>query len=956
MNNLRKKSGSVTAFSIGCVILVVIIGVFAYKLASLLGSESELQHCCDSGTLNLARTALVTPQVSLNNPVLTAYNSTNATGSPYAFEDFFACIGETTPDNSKGVNLLNMNTCAAQALLVANNAEVEGTPTALSHAFNIVTAYHIFGYVLRNSLEIASGNSGPASDANLGPNGAATGTTLQNAFTNLGQSNALNMFGDSGSALQYNKMALSWMDVGNNSSIYVDPATVSTTTYKNLPINTGSLIQPVPSYTPSTKLSYVKGYQAIPIINNTDSIAFIVDLPQLNTSLVSLTDFDACTAPLIGSLNTSPGVLTTGNLAYLPPNAFEATCQATQNSSSSGSSSVPSGNQQNNNNNTPSSGSNSSSNVTLSTLACALIGAVGNGNVASIPAGYIEVVNGISTSNAPVTTLSPPDDSAYDADSKDVFDDTAGDANHLRGVFASPPIATHMGTAILFTTNLGCIRQWYDWANSYSAKGAYGHDDNLDPLKGVGQSVTDYKLTDVISPRIRIAAGNCPGAQLKDLLAFQGVPNNSWSYETSDFGLTTMAQIIIFIASGQGDVPPTDAEMNLLVTKDASGNYLLKTGSMFPVFDGNIDGSEPSYVAPALPFIASYYDRRKIQRVSAAQLFKDGVDIISFVKLQLIKHRAADYSYVDKYVLPAFSGLLDAEKMNYIRTGKLFWPKRWGINPFTNDPIRKYAYVQHLAIYSAASGSSHNSGSETVQTSQIAFAATPVDYINDINSSILGPVPYNTITGSTSNGINSSSGTHAVDLSEPNTQALLNSIYQRCEQMQPGITMNQVIAALSSTKLGIGQTGYLYVDQNSHQLTFSLSLPYLNPALPPEQPDSSASSNTTLSTGWITIAGQGPKGTVNRFVTDDELSYNSLINTAVDGKYAMKGDSGIHKVMYKKQSSTLQYRDMAVFMPSSGYHNLLGVVSFETDLRNVHIDDAGNLTDAFSNVLFSWPN
>lgn len=157
MNN-RRNTGSITAFSAACLIILVIVGVFAYKFTALVGGGEQLQHACDAGTLSLAREALVSPQVFLNDPTLPRTNPSSGALLPY--EDFFACIGETEPDSInpsgiKPVTLLNINKILAQALLVADSAQTEGTASAIGtsgHGEDVLMAAHNLADYLRSKL------------------------------------------------------------------------------------------------------------------------------------------------------------------------------------------------------------------------------------------------------------------------------------------------------------------------------------------------------------------------------------------------------------------------------------------------------------------------------------------------------------------------------------------------------------------------------------------------------------------------------------------------------------------------------------------------------------------------------------------------------------------------------------------------------------------------------------
>jgi len=952
MNNGRKTHGNITAFSVGCVILLVIIGVFAYKLTMLMSGESELQHCCDSGTLNVARTAIVTPELPLNDPSLKTQGNYNPpfvvgtspiTGRLLPYTDYFACIGAASPyDNSKGASLLNINRILAQAYIISDNAQVENTTTAITNAEDELMAAHAISYVLRNNLL-----TNAPSD-------------LQSAFSNLGSSNPLNMLNDQGSALTFNKLSCSWTDFGGSSSVYFDKNTLSNAGYKNLALNSTSPLRPTLSYTPTAPFTpyYVKGYVPVPA-NGTDSVAFLVDRPQQTPSLVSLTSFEAGQTPPLGTLDSNGSLEPAQDLAYCPPNTFQVTTSATQNSSSSsGATSIPSSSAassaasstntsaQPKGSTVVSSGSGTQSNITLSTLACAVIGAVSNGTVASVPAGYIKVQNW--------PAMPTPDNNVYDSANNDVFDD---DAAWPYAIWISPPVQLASSTTCLFSANLDSLSEWFRWANSSSKTGAYGKDDNLDPLTAYGQSITQFGLTGVPSPRIK-RADNGKSATVKELLALSGASNgqsppNSWSFDASGFSLTSQSQVVDFLAFNQGTGDAQEkslpGEWDRLVTKVGKGDFLINGGAMFPMFDQALDGTEPAYITAVVPEIAAQMDRRKIKSVEYS-LFPDGCDIIAWAKLGIILDRAK-YKYEDTFYMPAPAGQglddLQGFNFNYYRSGKLYIPNRFGISPYSSDPKAKYAYIQHHAVYSAS-----ESGKEVVSAQKYAVAGTPWQNLQDIASALNGPVPYNNRgAGSTNNGVCNlnGSGDHSPDMTQSQISTLLNAVWQRCQQIKPGCALSEVTNALNSSSLGLNQTGWLYLNQSTNTLTFANTLSYADTNLLPDD-EANQAAWVVARTGYITLASYGGQ-------TDSDLSANSLINTTVDGtKDAVRSDANFHKAAWKWTQGALQYQDEAVFHKCSGYHNMLGELDFVTDMRNINISPSGAMKDNGASIFLSWPN
>lgn len=113
----RAKQGSTLSLVVACTIVIALLGIGFIFMTFLFGGHREAQHAADSGSLNVAKRAILAPAVqssSLLNDVgrAMAANLSAPQGSGI--------------NMGTGVNLLSFNRMVAQAMLVALNAEAEG--------------------------------------------------------------------------------------------------------------------------------------------------------------------------------------------------------------------------------------------------------------------------------------------------------------------------------------------------------------------------------------------------------------------------------------------------------------------------------------------------------------------------------------------------------------------------------------------------------------------------------------------------------------------------------------------------------------------------------------------------------------------------------------------------------------------------------------------------------------
>jgi len=349
----RRKKGATLGLIAVCVLVIIVIGVGCFFLAKICGGGREVTNATDAGTLNVAQQALTSKY--------------SRVGIPATSPDFMALADPTWP-NAGYATLYVYNRMVAQALLVAINAQQEGTGPAVTDAGLEFTELQQVGQVIAAQLEAQ--------------------INLQPAFNTVAGSNSLKMYGNNAINEQSNGYQWAFMKVGGSTNVWFDPSVfpqgANPASY-NL-VNTAV----VPDFPPSRagdigayQNKYMAGYQPMTVAGVAGAGPFIgvPVFPQQTPHLVRLADFNS-TNPANNFAN--PGLNN-------PPNAFS--CQSTTTDAKSG--------------------------ATGGAIAAAIVGVAYTAGVnnpvtsptdftAAIPGGYIEITNAVA-GNYPAGWTGPTD-------------------------------------------------------------------------------------------------------------------------------------------------------------------------------------------------------------------------------------------------------------------------------------------------------------------------------------------------------------------------------------------------------------------------------------------------------------------------------------------------------------------------------------------------------------------
>jgi hypothetical protein len=377
MKPSRRRKGATLGLVAACVLVIIVLGVGVFFLAKLFGGGREVANATDSGTLNLAKNALIQPAVQL--PLY-------APGSVTACSEFYGCAyppptSITTPAT---IDLFTYNRCVAQALLVALNAKAESDAGAANAAgsgpmYNaslVLQDLDTVGKTLYYGLDTTQ-SAGTLTFDPSRPAGVLTG----NFFSDANKNN-VHMFGNT-TVNQAGSYQTAFMKAGGATNVYFVPNTVPTDAATDMPNQTGSpathpklqataTSNPDPlnqlNSIPSTSKYYLQGYNGITVTAGGQSLSFygVPVFPQQKPHLVSLDDFNQ------SGVSQDP----TGST---PPNSFKVSSSAQDVGKT---------------------------NNIGGAIACAIVGSViqnanaGNGNQAvspdfpvAIPTGYIELTN-----------------------------------------------------------------------------------------------------------------------------------------------------------------------------------------------------------------------------------------------------------------------------------------------------------------------------------------------------------------------------------------------------------------------------------------------------------------------------------------------------------------------------------------------------------------------------------
>ncbi|MBX9771442.1 MAG: hypothetical protein K2X29_08740 [Candidatus Obscuribacterales bacterium] len=276
MNN-RSQSGASLAFVVSGMIVLLMIGYCFFVLSLQMGGSRELLQATDAGSLNVAKQATRHPDV--------AFSATEES------QNFQGLI-------DKGqVSLANYNRIVAQTLLVALNAQAEGTVAARANAERLI--------------DVVQGSGGIGSrlkDALSNP------SKMEDHFTALAVVNSVRMLGSQASTKSDNKdYGVAYLEESNSSNVDFDPATLpyaSDMTKVALPGGSTSSEK-----SKKRSFSYLAGYSPIKVPGISKMISAVPVMPGQAPHLVSLKDFNANRVAPKGITNVPPNSFKTAGAA-----------------------------------------------------------------------------------------------------------------------------------------------------------------------------------------------------------------------------------------------------------------------------------------------------------------------------------------------------------------------------------------------------------------------------------------------------------------------------------------------------------------------------------------------------------------------------------------------------------------------------------------------------------------
>jgi hypothetical protein len=168
----RRDRGATLAFVAGSIIFIVIVALAFFFLSQLLGGGRELQAATNSGTLNVAKQALLHPQVAVPS------------GDQTTADMKEILLGVLPADQ---VNLLNFNRMVGAAMLVAMNADADRNDDAVKNAETFID--------LVEGKNGGGGNSASAGQA-LRDQLANGSGWAKKYFEDTAMGNSLRMLGD----------------------------------------------------------------------------------------------------------------------------------------------------------------------------------------------------------------------------------------------------------------------------------------------------------------------------------------------------------------------------------------------------------------------------------------------------------------------------------------------------------------------------------------------------------------------------------------------------------------------------------------------------------------------------------------------------------------------------------------------------------------------------------------
>lgn len=314
---------------------IAILGFAFFFFGKFLGGNRELQMAADAGAINTAKQAAVGVRVDINNLGF---------GLPPA--PAFAGLGD--PPNTNQVNLANYNRCVGKALLVALNAQSEGTETAGNSAREVFRQLQNVGTALQRRL--------------------AAGGLVNSYFRDLAGVNNIRLVAVGGQTQLIGNVTTAFMRPGGraNISFRFEPNQPVSDQDRQLQIEntlppgiTMASIAPFESdssiRSTQNRRAYLRGYTQ-----------FVIRVPGGGVSLACVPNFPDDRPHNVSGADFNRARTIAEPIAYSPPNAFGADAQAGEARTA----------------------------LFERVLSHAIVGVLGNASTVSIPRGYIRLRNG----------------------------------------------------------------------------------------------------------------------------------------------------------------------------------------------------------------------------------------------------------------------------------------------------------------------------------------------------------------------------------------------------------------------------------------------------------------------------------------------------------------------------------------------------------------------------------
>ncbi len=970
MKAFRNKHGSSMAIIALSLIVIVILGVAFYYFSRMFGAGRETADGVDGGALGVARHA--SKQVGVN---LIA----TGTSDPYDIQQFLPLTDPPVAINpgSTNINVLTYNRLVAQAMLVSINAASMGTSQATANSAKVWSSVKYVGQQLTNSLSNAS--------------------YFQNSFNiiaNQGNTSMLGINGSNAVSFNSNQYAVGYMRNGYASNIYVPQDLInnfsnpspddafSSVASTLLPAlngmmatspgntNTGSLTFPVgttsygvsltgapastsnnPSGSPfsSSGPGFLAGYKSIPAIltGMPNYPGFVPIVPGNAPHLVSKQEFQAQT-------QASPVI--SGNYnQFIPPNAYQSGGTASQNVA------------------------NSSVNTVANAVACAVVGCptssisgvngsnynsslltsvLPTGSTSSIqtlvgqypmqiPGGYIRLDN--------MPGLQPPPGQMMVNGTNDIFNNQL----YYNGIAQANLDGTGNGVYSASAEGQGIIQAWA----TYNAAAAAG------PHMTPGTPVT---------PGTPASAGPPAVAAVPPTPAVPGVPINYYPPDNNVPPSIANLYPPNLPASGMpngfmctpGSIDPQSGYPYLIYgtagAASASQIYSITSLAAFCQTPANYPpgGPTPSLCGSQLNTWTTYFSTPGGSPTGTAS--GNNYNVVEYLKGYLLVERGPECGNGLLGVTISNTSGGSGGALNGATTGMHLTPmvSSSGVQqiPFRQPTQNNHFGAQYsipgnpIQLLTAVGNPTGKSLQYTVNDSSLANNTSTISCkskSSNIFSFIDFMQPANAAASSSGPGSSVTTVSGAATPIPPGT-ALYN-IYQRCREIKPGVTPDEIIAALDTTSpLEMGASMYLYVNPISGMFTCDSIGPknYYQSFSSAYSDQNTINANIidgTLPTGTVTVSNlasnQGAQQ--NLAQTGNLVMYNAT-DTLIDTKAelsngqgngypyppngvaaALLGDAEYHDQPFTVHPS-ITAMDAAVWIPCSGYHNLLGIVQFQT--------------------------